>query len=99
MQRLLRLMTGIFLSLTLLLLPASHAEAALDATRYIKGESRLVGKGEVFTWIRVDKKTGIPRQLGISVTPKAMQGLPADDGLAQPGSLKLKLIDGVQLES
>jgi hypothetical protein len=94
MQRLLRLMTGIFLSLTLLLLPASHAEAALDATRYIKGESRLVGKGEVFTWIRVDKKTGIPRQLGISVTPKAMQGLPADDGLAQPGSLKLKLIDG-----
>lgn len=94
MQRLLRLMTGIFLSLTLLLLPASQAEAALDATRYIKGESRLVGKGEVFTWIRVDKKTGIPRQLGISVTPKAMQGLPADDGLAQPGSLKLKLIDG-----
>ena len=87
MQRLFRLVTGIFLSLILLLLPASQTEAALGATRYIKGESRLVGKGEVFTWIRVDKKTGIPRQLGISVTPKAMQGLPADDGLAQPGSL------------
>ena len=88
MQRLFRLVTGIFLSLTLLLMPASQANAASRETKYIKGESRQVGKGEVFTWIRVDKKTGIPTQLGISVTTKAMQGLPEDDGQAQGACIR-----------
>jgi hypothetical protein len=62
--------------------------------RTIKGESKKVGDGLVWTWVKVQDSSGIPESLGITITPGALQGLPADHEQAQAGSMKLKLIDG-----
>jgi hypothetical protein len=60
----------------------------------IKGDTKTVGDGKVWTWVKVTEPSGIPTSLGITISAAALQGLPKDDEQAQAGSLKLKLIDG-----
>lgn len=62
--------------------------------RLIKGDVKKVGNGLVWTWVKVQDSSGIPDSIGITMTPAALNGLPSDHELAQPDSLKLKLIDG-----
>ncbi|QNJ29821.1 DUF5602 domain-containing protein [Synechococcus sp. A15-24] len=67
---------------------------AATSTRVVQGDKMNMGKGEVWTWTEVEKGTGTPRRLGITLTKSALDGLPADDEKPEKGTLKLKLIDG-----
>jgi len=78
----------------LLLLTPTVAWSQQPGLRLIKGDEKKVGKGLVWTWVKVQDRSGIPERIGITMTPGSLQGLPADHGVAQADSLKLKLIDG-----
>lgn len=89
----LKVLASLVLSTVLLLaLPVWSQQSS--ALRMIKGDEKRVGNGLVWTWVKVQDPSGIPESIGITITPGALQGLPADHESAQADSLKLKLIDG-----
>ena len=63
-------------------------------TTVVQGDKMNMGKGEVWTWAEVEKGTGTPNRIGITLTKAALDGLPADNEKPEEGTLKLKLIDG-----
>src|SRR5204863_1531920 len=65
-----------------------------DGTQTIAGDQKNIGKGTVRTWLKVDAKTREPRSLGITLSETALTGLPGDNDDAQPGSQRLRLMDG-----
>jgi len=82
------------LLILLLIVVTPAAWSQQPRLRLIKGDQKKVGNGLVWTWVKVQETSGIPDSIGITITPGALQGLPADNKAAQPDSLKLKLIDG-----
>jgi Domain of unknown function (DUF5602) len=74
--------------------PQVRQSAQTEATDTIAGAQKTIGNGTVRTWLKVDAKTREPRSLGVSLTERALTGLPAEADPAQPGSTKLKLMDG-----
>lgn len=89
-----RSIRSLLLATALLIAAASPAWSQSPRLRLIKGESKKVGNGLVWTWVKIQEPSGIPDSIGITITPGALQGLPEDHQAAQPGSMKLKLIDG-----
>jgi len=74
-----------------LLLRRTNAADALDT---VAGEQKRIGNGTVRTWVKVDSKTHEPRVIGVTLTDSGLSGLPGEADPAQPGSAKLKLMDG-----
>lgn len=70
------------------------ALAEIVTTKTLLGDRKPMGKGNVWTWLKVDKKTGIPVSLGVTLSAAGLEGLPEDNQSAPQDSLKLKLIDG-----
>jgi hypothetical protein len=68
--------------------------AQTESTDTIVGEQKPMGQGTVRTWLKVDTKTREPRSLGVTLTERALSGLPAEADAAQQGSSKWKLMDG-----
>lgn len=60
----------------------------------IVGEQKAIGNGSVRTWLKVDPATREPRSIGVTLTEAGLSGLPGDADPAQPGSLRLRLMDG-----
>ncbi|MEB3270204.1 MAG: DUF5602 domain-containing protein [Synechococcus sp.] len=85
---------GIVLVALLVLVATTPVWSQSSRLRLIQGESKKVGNGLVSTWVKVQDSSGIPDSIGITITPGALEGLPADHEQAQADSLKLKLIDG-----
>ncbi|MCW5980257.1 MAG: DUF5602 domain-containing protein [Bryobacteraceae bacterium] len=85
-----------FLTASVILLPALQPSliAQTGATETIVGEEKAIGNGKVRTWLKVDAKTREPRVLGVTLTEAGLSGLPQDGEQAQPGSVKLRLMDG-----
>jgi hypothetical protein len=80
--------------LCLILAPERSQGLQSDAPQTIPGEQKAIGRGSVRTWLKVDAHTREPRSLGITLTEPGLAGLPADADPAQPGSAKLRLMDG-----
>ena len=68
--------------------------AQQNATQTIVGEQKTLGNGTIRTWLKVDANTREPRSLGVTLTERALSGLPGDAGPAQQGSAMLRLMDG-----
>jgi hypothetical protein len=75
-----------------LYIPDALADAT--STKTILGDRKDIGKGSLWTWLKVDAETKVPVSLGVSITDAGLDGLPGDDQPAQKDSLRLKLIDG-----
>jgi len=82
------------LSLSLFVALQQNQVAQTDATQIIAGEQKNIGKGTVRTWLKVDAKTREPRSLGVTLSESGLTGLPGDNDAAQPGSQRLRLMDG-----
>lgn len=94
MKRIVLAVASLLLAFVSFLIPAAPVIASPAVDQLIKGDVKTVGDGKVWTWVKVNQKTGIPSSLGITMTPGSLRGLPADNESAQNDSLKLKLIDG-----
>jgi uncharacterized protein len=72
----------------------ARQSAQPGATATIAGEQKPIGNGTVRTWLKVNATTREPRSIGVTLTERALSGLPAEAGPPQEGSAKLKLMDG-----
>lgn len=90
----LRWMFGVLAALLFSLAVERSQMFQSDGTRVIAGEQKRIGNGSVRSWLRVDARTGEPRSLGVTITDQGLSGLPGDNDAAQPGSMKLRLMDG-----
>jgi hypothetical protein len=52
------------------------AKMSKDKLNVFKGPEVSLGNGKVRTWISVNKETGMPLEIGIEMTPRALTGLP-----------------------
>jgi uncharacterized protein len=71
-----------------------HQSAQMQATDTIAGEQKQFGNGTIRTWLHVATRTREPRSIGVTLTERALSGLPAEVDPPQVGSAKLKLMDG-----
>src|SRR5215470_14676608 len=80
--------------LLFLVFQVRHSAQAQAQTTTVNGEQKTIGNGVVRTWVKVDARTREPRSIGVTLTEAGLNGLPTEAGNAQPGSAKLKLMDG-----
>lgn len=90
-----KLFVGFFTLLLVLFLSIQVSHPLMAATtKTITGEQKIIGNGNIRTWVTVDQKSGEPRSIGVTLSESALSGLPADTSQPQKDSLKLRLMDG-----
>ncbi|WP_292390556.1 DUF5602 domain-containing protein [Methanosarcina sp. UBA5] len=50
-----------------------------NQTETFKGESKTLGNGTVYSWVKLDTK-GNPSSIGVTFTESALKGLPETEG-------------------